>query len=196
MKLCVWMDKREGGFSMAELLIGLVIVAILTAVAVPAVVNWLPGYRLKSAARDLFGNMQQARLTAVRRNAPCAVVFNAGANTYFVCQDSGADGNWSTINDNTVIKAIDLTELAGNIRYGHASATNPLPIGAGGWDNEITFASAGNDVAVFSVRGLLDPPSGCVYIQNDSGRTYGIGALTSGVITLQQSDISSKAFWD
>ena len=145
MKFCVWMDKREDGFSLVELMIGLVIIAIMTAVAVPAVVNWLPGYRLKSAARDLFGNMQQARLTAVRRNAPCAVVFNAGTNSYFVCQDSGADGNWSTINDNTVIKSVDLTELAGNIRYGSAAATDPLPVGAGGvWDNFITFSSAGN----------------------------------------------------
>ncbi len=196
MKCCVWMDKRDGGFTIIELMVGLVIIAILTAVAVPTVVHWLPGYRLRSAARDLCSNMQLARLTAVRTNAPCAVVFNAGTNTYDVVS-SGADTTLFNGND-VVVKTIDLTDIAGNIRYGHAAALDPLPVGAGGaWGNEITFASAGNnDVAAFSVRGLLDPPSGFVYIQNDSGRTYGIGAQTSGVITLQKCDISSKAFWD
>lgn len=197
MKGRVWEGKKEGGFSLPELMAAFAIIAILAAVAVPAVINWLPGYRLKKAARNLYSNMQQARLTAVRSNAACAVVFNAATDQYFICTDNGADGNWSTTGDNTVLKTIDLSELPGNIQYGHASATDPLPVGGGGaWGNEITFASAGNDVAVFSVRGLLDPPSGYVYIQNNEGSTYGIGAFTSGVMTLQKCNVASPGTWD
>lgn len=172
----------------------LAIIAILTAIAVPVIINWLPNYRLKNAARTLFGNIQMARMTAAKNNAACAMVFNINGAThqYFICSNNGADGNWTTTGDNTVLKRITLTDLPGNIQFGAGNATFDLA-GAAIPGAGITFT---NNVAVFNVRGLLDQPTVDVYLQNNEGTTYGIEVLPSGAMTMQAAFPSSPAIWD
>ncbi len=70
--------KRESGFTMIELLITMVILAILAGFAIPVFSSWLPGHRLKSAARDVFSNLQLAKLEAIKRNQDCDMDFSAG----------------------------------------------------------------------------------------------------------------------
>jgi len=70
--------RRNSGFTITELMIAIAIIGILVAVAVPAVINWLPNYRLKAAARDLFSHMQKAKLEAVKRNTDVIIIFTTG----------------------------------------------------------------------------------------------------------------------
>lgn len=67
---------RQAGFTLVETSIAILLIGILAAVATPAIIRWLPDYRLRSAARDLMSNMQLAKMTAVRSNTNVAVVFN------------------------------------------------------------------------------------------------------------------------
>jgi len=136
-------------------------------------------------------------LISVRTNAPCAVVFNAATNEYFVCTDNGADNLWAATADNTIMKRVNLAELPGRIQFGSGPGITPLVGGAPG--NGITFRTTSppeNDVADFSVRGLLNQTSGSVYIQNDEGVTYGIEVLTSGAMTMQAAFPSSPGAWN
>ena len=59
MKFHRCMEKKQKGFSVVELLVTIAIIAILVAAAVPAIIRWLPDYRLKMATRDLFSRLQQ-----------------------------------------------------------------------------------------------------------------------------------------
>ncbi|MBW2129982.1 MAG: prepilin-type N-terminal cleavage/methylation domain-containing protein, partial [Deltaproteobacteria bacterium] len=60
--------KKQEGFTLLELIMTMVILAILATIAIPTFSVWLPEYRLKKAARDLYSNIQLAKMQAVRTN--------------------------------------------------------------------------------------------------------------------------------
>jgi len=173
---------KKDGFTLIELLITIVVLAIMVTITIPVFARWLPDYRLRAAARDVYSNMQLAKMGAMRNNANWAIVFDAGANRYYVCSDDGADDDWTTTADNTIEKTINLSDYGNSIQYGHGSAT--VAIG-GGFGDEVTFDS---NVAVFNSRGFLNPPSGYVYLRNSKNNSFGIGSLTSGVSFLRRWD--------
>ena len=84
--------KTENGFTMLELLVVTGLFAMLTSIAVPTVNNWLPAFRLKSAARDFHSTLQLARVTAVKRGEPVVFEMNPGAEQCTAFVDDGAGG--------------------------------------------------------------------------------------------------------
>ncbi|MCI5165792.1 MAG: prepilin-type N-terminal cleavage/methylation domain-containing protein [Candidatus Electrothrix sp. GM3_4] len=68
--------RKTEGFSLVEILIVIAIIGILSAVVVPSFISGMPTRRLKSAARDLYGAMQQARLLAVKNNQNYTLIFD------------------------------------------------------------------------------------------------------------------------
>ena len=77
------MQKRSG-FTLIELTIVIVLLAILAAVSVPKFLSWLPKYRLKSAARDLYSNLQLAKMSAIKANKKCRVNYFKNPDRYAV----------------------------------------------------------------------------------------------------------------
>ena len=73
---------KKGGFTLVELMGILVVMGILASVAIPGFSRWMPGYRLKGAARDLYSDMQLAKMEAARNNAECALIFDQANNSY------------------------------------------------------------------------------------------------------------------
>jgi type IV fimbrial biogenesis protein FimT len=93
---------RQAGFTMVELMIVIVVIAILSAIAVPNIISWLPNYRLKSAARDMLSNFQKAKMEAVKANKDVIIQFTTGAYTpsgqvgsYRIFVDDDSDGNFT-----------------------------------------------------------------------------------------------------
>ena len=79
--------RKHSGFTIVELIIVIALIGILAAFAVPNFIGWLPNYRLRSAAQDLYSNFQKAKLTAVKRNKNCAVRFDNTGYMVFVDDD-------------------------------------------------------------------------------------------------------------
>ena len=76
MKKYTWsISINNRGFSLFEAMIVLAIIAILAAIGIPTFSRMLPDMRLRSAAQDLYGNLQDAKMTAVRTNSPSALTF-------------------------------------------------------------------------------------------------------------------------
>lgn len=86
------------GFTLIELMIVVGVISIMAAIAVPAIMSWMPNIRQKAATRELFADLQRARMEAIKRNAPAVVVFvpaascTATGGSYSVFVDDGAGG--------------------------------------------------------------------------------------------------------
>ena len=82
--------RNESGFTFAEVMTVIAIIAIISSVAIPGVIGWLPKYRLGSAAREILSTIEHARLTAVKQNVSVGLSFATGNDTYRLWIDNGA----------------------------------------------------------------------------------------------------------
>ena len=171
--------KRKGGFTIVELVVALAIMGIAVSVAIPGFSRWLPDYRLKSAATDLYANLQLAKMSAVRDNAEWAIYFDPNFDAYQVRFGTGVDGAYTDPGGFGVDKTVILANYGGQVCFGHGNATGDL---GAGWDDEITFF---DNTVVFKPRGMADP-EGYVYLQNKKNATYAVGALTTGLILMRK----------
>jgi type IV fimbrial biogenesis protein FimT len=86
---------KQRGVTLLELVIVMVIIALGAVALAPNIGAWLPGYRLRSASRDIVSTLRVAQMKAVSNNQEHRVLFNPGAGTYILQRNSGgwiADG--------------------------------------------------------------------------------------------------------
>ena len=133
---------KKSGFTLYELLIVIAIIAVLSAIAIPNFIKWLPKYRLGSAARSLLSAMQYSRLMAVKENVNILVNFDPGNNIYRIFADYD--------NDN------DQDADEPTIRRGM------MPAGV-----SITGTNFAGDLLKFNSRGLAAGTGGTISIANN-----------------------------
>ena len=186
--------KRELGFTMIELVIAVAVLAVMAAIAIPGFSTWLPDYRLKSAARDVYSNMQLAKMGAVRENTTRRIVFATGAGSYSIWSP-GANGNWDGYaGDDVQVKTVDLSSYQTGVGYGGGNATKNATTAGGALPGDNVSYNPPANVVVFNSRGTCN--TGYVYLENSKNTTtYAIGTRTTGVILLRKWN-SSIADWE
>lgn len=60
--------RRAAGFTLVEMMVGVAIVALLSAIAAPSFNQMVASQRLKGASSDLFSALMRARSEAIKRN--------------------------------------------------------------------------------------------------------------------------------
>ncbi len=120
-------DSR--GFTLPEVLIVLLMLALLSGLAAPTFTQTIKNYRIKAVSRQLVSDLQSAKMKAISANTNYQVVFDVANVRYMVQKSDGSDsGPWRNLGNDGVTLTNNFT---GNVVFtpiGEAvyTATNPL----------------------------------------------------------------------
>lgn len=179
-------QHRRAGFTLAELMMVIAIVGIMSAIAVTMGLRYYPNYQARGAARNLVANLQLARIEAIRANANVVVEITPGVLTvagrvggYRAFVDDGAGGGVSRNNIRDGAERIIYTELmpdrvslTGFNVGSFTVAADPL-------------AAAGTRYTRYNARGILPSvaDAGTIFLGNTT-ITYTVALSTAGYIRL------------
>ena len=76
--------RRRKGFTLVETIVVMAIIGIASAIAIPQMGVLVDGYRLDGAARLIWADLQNARMTAIKENRSIRAEFDYLAHTYSV----------------------------------------------------------------------------------------------------------------
>jgi type II secretory pathway pseudopilin PulG len=146
---------------MGELLVVVAVLGILAAAAIPAFSAWLPGYKLKASAQDLYSSLQSTKLRAIRQNTVTGVSFYAGPDRY-LHTGTGVD------------RTVDLTSYKYGIGFegpsGQTFDVNYLSFDMRGFSNGgYAYLSNADHTAYYRIGALS---TGVVRIQKWSGAAW------------------------
>lgn len=165
----------QKGFTLVELLIVFAVLGVLSAFAISSFLSWIPDYYLKIAARDLYSNLQKAKMEAVKNNSSVRVRFDSSVSPglyYFdYDNDSIRDGDEYFVDMDVYNSGVDYgvpdDEMGDDILNWNGSACVQTSL--------LTYSTTGTS------------NSGTVYLINrneDIG--YAITARSSGSIKLRK----------
>jgi type IV fimbrial biogenesis protein FimT len=156
--------KTKRGLTIVELMIAIAIMSIAMAIAIPTYNRTIrPTADLKGAARQVYSDIQLARLRAVSRNVACGLDFDSTADDYIVFED--ANGSFQYDVGEAIVKRVHFA--AG---YGFSDVSFDANYGSG---DGVTLSGGGVVNAFsFSTRGLPSP-TGDVYLRNQKNPAEG-----------------------
>lgn len=153
-----YISGNQKGFSLLEAMIVIAIIVIMAAIGIPTFSHMVPDMRLRSAAQDLYSNLQSAKMDAIKTNGTSNLTFDPDNGTY------------TKVNGNIV----NLEEAyKGSVEYGQP-----------GESDTVDFTPV-DDQATFNARGMATN-TGKVFLKNAKDNSYQIEVLGSGVITLKK----------
>ena len=175
--------NKSSGFTLIELLVVIALIVALALFAIPTFSAWLPEYRLKQAARELYSNLQRAKMGAVRANEPWGVWFDEGNRRYSI-YSLGSNRTWDTGGTDDAYQniTIRLSDYKG-VNYGIPLSISRCPGEAIGATGNISYQTP-NNVAVFTNRGTVGNPGGFVYLSNAKGSCYAVGTPSPGGVVI------------
>ena len=106
--------RTARGFSLVELMISVVILAIAMAVAMPSFSQWIQNTHIRSATESLLNGIQRARAEAVTRNV--TVTFTVSGDDFWTVTDTALD---------QVIESRPRSEIPASVTINASSALSP-----------------------------------------------------------------------
>jgi type IV fimbrial biogenesis protein FimT len=172
--------RRSAGFSLIELLIGIVVMGILLALGLPAFTTWLQSAQIRTAAESIQNGLQFARSEAVRLNATAAapVIFTL----------NGPDSTWTVISG---AQTLQQRSGAEGSRNAVVSWLNPAPTVAT-LPVSISFNGLGQtDLTGSAWIQITNPTGGTCGTATGNVRCLNITVSTSGQVKMCDPQVSA-----
>jgi len=185
-------------------MITLVVIAIAAALASPAFLAMAPEMQLRGAAQDLYSDVQEAKILAIKENRSVGIVigadgytigdpftdansdgiFNAGDGDTYV--DADADGSFT---ENKVVKFADDYEYS----IGLLDTGDPDTVVTADWEGsacgDTTSACHTPEAAItFNSRGIPDTMDSAFIVNKNKDVCYAITVMTAGSVKLRKYD--------
>lgn len=191
-----WIRQRQPGtfllpqdaLTLIELMTVILMMSLVSAVMLQAFANWLPRYRLRRAAFDLFSNFQHAQMLAIRNAGDVVLTFDVDSDAYRLvsCGKNGQYDGSAGGGDDILERVIRFVDYGSGVTFGIGKAAfNATTAPAKGFPHD-AVSYAGNK-ATFNAEGLTRR-LGYVYLTDSTGvNTYAVGTPTfAGVVKLRR----------
>ncbi len=156
---------RQGGFSTIEMLIVVIVLMIVTAIAIPNMMNAIADIKLRASANSVSGLLQQARLMAVQKNSLYTVRANGTNRAYIdsipsppTAADGSGNGSFDTTEPMVQLGGTSQFAQTGNPAFNNALLGAYTPITG---DSPLRVS--------FNARGLPCVPNGSGCSTNGPG---------------------------
>ncbi|HEY6268636.1 MAG TPA: GspH/FimT family pseudopilin [Candidatus Acidoferrum sp.] len=165
--------SRIGGFSMVELAVSMTVLLILTAIAIPSLMQSFRTYQLNDAASRLSDMLKLTRFEAVRRNKPvCFLMQQNPAPDWIFGTDSTCSGTLDTNGKQQVITGF-ASILPAGAPPSSASITSTL-----GAASALTTLSSNPASVAFDARGAVSPLTAYIlYVGSAANPEFGYRAV-------------------
>ena len=175
---------RESGFTMVELMITLVVIAILLAAAVPFLGDFTRNNRLVSQTNDFVSSMQLARSEAVKQgittvicpssnHTSCSTSATDWQNGWLVFSDTNLDGDLDPGGSAPLCEATEdcLLKTGSGIDYNNTLTTTAtllrfLPTGLAGNGGNVTLRLVSDHCHIDQVRDIKVTVQGHVLVSS------------------------------
>jgi len=157
--------RRMAGFSLVELMMAICVLALISALATPSLLNWRNNAKLRGAASNLKGDMELARLKAIQVNDTVVVHFTENGYKVFKDDSGLTSGEYD----------------AGEALYGDRTLPAGVKI-----DLDKTGFGASGDSARFKGRGTAVSGSAVLVNVKETEKKVTVSSLGRITITSQE----------
>jgi type IV fimbrial biogenesis protein FimT len=169
------MIRKNSGFTLAELMVVIAIISILSAIAVPNFIGWLAKRKVGTGARDVLSTIEVARIRAVRQRISVGIEFQADNMSYRVWLDDGSGGGG--IADDASLNGTERIILNNRLPAGITATWARFPKGSA--QRRFRFDSTG-----FPLDTSGNPADGEIRITNNQGDDRDIDLSVSGNVII------------
>jgi prepilin-type N-terminal cleavage/methylation domain-containing protein len=151
------MNRKNAGFTLIEVMIVIAVIGIAAAFTIPTLLDILPRWRAKSAATDLFSNLQRAKMIAIQKGLNCDVVFSVNPAQYQIRYTDMKDG----VSTTAVVITVSLSGYGSGVEF------------RGPPNGYLAFTPPGAALTItFNSRGMLTAPATAGYAYFSAQKDY------------------------